>query len=119
MNIALWITSGLLAAVALTGGATKTFMPKQKLVTAHGAEWTENVAPGYIKTLGILELLAAPGLILPAAFDVAPVMVQVTAACWIVLMIGAATTHLRLGQNKLVLVNMVYLAVAAFIAIGR
>ncbi len=67
----------------------------------------------------MLELLAAVGLILPAVVDVAPVMVPVTAVCWVALMIGAMITHGRLGQVKLVLVNVVYLALAVFIAVGR
>lgn len=118
MNLALWITAGLLAAVALLGGTTKTFIPKDKLAAQHGGEWTANASAGFVKTLGVLELLAAVGLILPAALDIAPVMVPVTAICWILLMIGAMITHARLGQPKLVAVNVVYLALAAFIAVG-
>ena len=48
----------------------------------------------------MLEILAAIGLVLPAVVDVAPVMVPITAVCWIVLMIGAMITHGRLGQAK-------------------
>lgn len=118
MNLALWITAGLLAAVALVGGTTKTFVSKAKLAAQHGGEWTANVSAGFVKTLGVLELLAAVGLILPAALDIAPVMVPVTAICWILLMIGAMITHARLNQPKLVGVNAVYLALAAFIAVG-
>ena len=119
MNIALWIAAGLLAVVALGGGAMKTFVPKQKLAATHGGEWTENRDAGFIKTLGVLELLAAVGLILPAVVRVAPVMVPVTAVCWVALMVGAMVTHGRLGQYKLVLVNVIYLAIAVFIASGR
>jgi hypothetical protein len=72
-----------------------------------------------VKTLGVLELLAAVGLILPAVVDVAPVMVPVTAVCWVALMIGAMITHGRLGQYKLVMVNAVYVVLAVFIAVGR
>jgi hypothetical protein len=46
-------------------------------------------------------------------------MVPVTAACWVGLMIGAMVTHGRLGQVKLVMVNVVYVALAVFIAVGR
>lgn len=119
MNLALWITAGLLAAVALVGGTTKTFVPKARLAAQHGGEWTANASAGFVKTLGVLELLAAVGLILPAALDIAPVMVPVTAICWILLMIGAMITHARLGQPRLVGVNAVYLALAAFIAVGN
>ena len=119
MNVALWIAAGLLSAVALAGGISKTFIPKAKLAAQHGGEWTEGASDGFVKSLGILELLAVVGLILPAVLDIAPVMVPVTAACWIALMAGAMITHGRLGQFKLVLVNTVYLALAVFIAWGR
>jgi DoxX-like protein len=119
MNLTLWIAAGLLAAVAMAGGLSKTFVPKAKLAVAHGGEWTAGASVGFVKTLGVLELLAAIGLILPAIVDIAPVMVPVTAVCWVLLMIGAMITHGRLGQYKLVMLNSVYLALAAFIAWGR
>lgn len=119
MNLALWIATGLLAAVAIVGGTTKTFVSKEKLSRQRGGEWTEHASVGFVKTLGILELLAAVGLILPVVLDIAVVMVPVTAACWVLLMVGAMITHGRLGQPRLVIVNSVYLALAAFIAWGR
>ncbi|MFI6279105.1 DoxX family protein [Streptomyces sp. NPDC050988] len=119
MDLALWICAGLLAAVALGGGISKTFVPKETLAAAHGGGWTEGAGVGFVKTLGVLELLAALGLILPAALDIAPVLVPVTAACWVLLMIGAMITHGRLGESRFVLLNLTYLALAAFIAWGR
>jgi hypothetical protein len=119
MHTALWIAAGLLALVALAGGFTKTFIPKEKLEQQEGAAWTRDFSPAFVKTLGVLELLAAVGLILPAVVDVAPMMVPITAVCWVALMIGAMITHGRLGQFKLVMVNLVYVGLAVFIAIGR
>ncbi|MEU5877388.1 DoxX family protein [Spirillospora sp. NPDC047279] len=119
MNLALWIAAGLLAAVALVGGITKTFVPKEKLAAHSGGEWTAQAGAGFVKTLGVLELLAAVGLVLPAVLGIAPVMVPVTAVCWVLLMVGAMITHGRLGQYALVMVNLVYLALAVFIAWGR
>jgi hypothetical protein len=119
MDTTLWVAAGLLALVALTGGLTKTFIPKEKLQQHEGAAWTRDFTASFVKTLGVLELCAAVGLILPALVHVAPVMVPVTAVCWVALMVGAMVTHGRLGQFKLVMLNVAYLAVAAFIAIGR
>jgi hypothetical protein len=119
VNLTLWIAAGLLATIALVGGISKTFVPKAKLAAAHGGEWTAGASVGFVKTLGLLELLAAAGLILPAVVDIAPVMVPVTAVCWVLLMIGAMITHGRLGQPRLVMLNLVYLSLAAFIAWGR
>ncbi|MEU7679824.1 DoxX family protein [Micromonospora taraxaci] len=119
MNMALWIAAGLLAAVALAGGVTKTFVPKEKLAATNGGEWTADASVGFVKTLGILEILAAVGLILPAVLDIAPVLVPVTALCWVLLMVGAMITHLRYNEAKFIVVNLLYLAVAAFVAWGR
>lgn len=119
MHLTLWIATGLLAAVALVGGVSKTLVPRQRLSEHPGGAWTADVSTGFVKTLGVLELLAVLGLTLPAAFDVAPVMVPVTALCWIGLMVGAMITHGRLGQFRLVMVNLVYLSIAAFVAWGR
>ncbi|TLS52762.1 DoxX family protein [Paenibacillus antri] len=119
MNLALWIATGLLAIVALASGINKTFLPKEKLAKYPGGEWVEDVSVGFLKTLGILEILAAVGLILPAVIDIAPVLVPVTAVCWVLVMIGAIITHLRHGDNKSVVANLIYLALAVFIAWGR
>ncbi len=118
MNLALWIAAGLLAAVALAGGISKTFLPKEKL-DAHPASWTSGASVGFVKTLGVLELLAAVGLILPAVVDIVPVMVPVTASCWVLLMVGAMITHGRFGQVKLVMLTAGYLVLAGFVAWGR
>jgi hypothetical protein len=119
MNIALWIAAGLLATVALAGGITKTFVPRKKLASHRGGGWTGDASNGFVKSLGVLELLAAVGLILPAVLDIAPVLVPVTAICWVLLMIGAMITHVRYDEARFVAVNAVYLALAAFVAWGR
>jgi hypothetical protein len=119
MDLVLWIAAGMLAVVSLAGGIAKTFVPKEKLAQAPGGRWVENSSVGFVKTLGVLELLAAVGLILPALVDIAPVLVPVTALCWVVLMIGAMITHLRHGDVKSVVANVIYLALAVFIAWGR
>ncbi|MFI9848572.1 DoxX family protein [Nonomuraea sp. NPDC051941] len=123
MNLALWIAAGFLAVLALASGIQKTFVPKDRLAAFHqralAYSWTADTSVGFLKTLGVLELLAGVGLILPAALDIAPVLVPVTAVCWILLMVGATITHARRGESVFVLVTVIYLAVAAFIAWGR
>ncbi|MFF7883678.1 DoxX family protein [Streptomyces sp. NPDC007896] len=119
MNLALWIGAGLLAVVALTGGISKTFVPREKLAAVQGGGWTEGAGAGFVKTLGVLELLAAVGLILPAAVGIAPVLAPVTAVCWVLLMTGAMITHGRRGESLYVVLNLMYLVLAAFVAWGR
>jgi hypothetical protein len=119
MDLALWIVAGVLAAVALTGGISKTFVPREKLAAARGGGWTADTGAAFVKSLGVLELLAAAGLILPAALDIAPVLVPVTAVCWTLLMTGAMITHGRRDEYRFVLLNLIYLALAVLVAWGR
>ncbi|WP_051728299.1 DoxX family protein [Nocardia brasiliensis] len=60
MNLTLWIVAGLLAALSMFSGATKVFWPKSKL--DESTDWTESTSAGFVRTLGVLEFLAAAGL---------------------------------------------------------
>jgi hypothetical protein len=59
------------------------------------------------------------GLILPAALDIAPVLVPVTAACVAFLFVGAVITRLRRGERATIAPDLIYLAMAVFVAWGR
>lgn len=118
MNIALWITAGLLAVGSLAGGAMLLIQPRQKLATS-GWAWVEDFGDGTVKAIGTLKVLAAAGLILPAALHIAPVLVPLAAVGWVLLMIGAMITHLRRREAQAITVNLVLLALAAFVAWGR
>lgn len=119
MNLALWICAGLLAVVLLTGGVGKLIVPKEKMAAMPGAGWTGDVSVGFLKGLGAIEVLGAVGLILPAVTDIAPVLVPVAAVGVVLLMVGAMATHLRRDEVMSAAANLVYLALAAFVAWGR
>jgi hypothetical protein len=118
MNIALWITAGLLAAAGLAGGAMKLLQPKEKLAAA-GFGWVEDFSGGTVKTIGALEILAAAGLILPAALDIAPILVPLAATGLVLLMTGAIITHLRRHESLFALAPLVLLVLSAIVAWGR
>jgi len=119
MDLALWIVTGLLAVVLLVSSA-KLFVPKEKMAGMSAAtRWVEDFSPGALKAIGALELLAAAGLILPAALNIAPVLVPLTAVGVVLLFVGAVITRLRRGEKVTILGDLVYLAMAAFVAWGR
>jgi DoxX-like family len=119
LNLALWIAAGLLAAVLLVSSA-KLFVPKEKMAGMGAAtRWVEDFSPGALKAIGALELLAAAGLILPAALDIAPVLVPLAATGTAMLFVGAVITRLRRGEKATIVPDLVYLALAAFVAWGR
>lgn len=118
MNVALWIIAGLLAAAFLAGGAVKLTQPREKLA-ASGFGFVEDFSAGAVKAIGAVELLAGVGLVLPAALDIAPVLVPLTALGLVLLMVGAMITHLRRHEASAVVVNLAILALAVFVAWGR
>jgi hypothetical protein len=118
LNLALWIAAGLLAVVLLVSSA-KLVVPKEKMAAMHAAtRWVDDFSPGALKAIGALELLAAAGLILPAALDIAPVLVPLAATGAVLLLVGAVITRLRRHEVYFV-VDLAYLALAAFVAWGR
>ncbi|GHE57936.1 hypothetical protein GCM10018785_28860 [Streptomyces longispororuber] len=120
MDLALWIVAGLMAVICLTGSA-KMVVPREKLAGMGGTatQWVEDFHPGALKAIGAVELLAAAGLILPAALGVAPVLVPLTATGLVLLFAGALTMRLRRGERATTAGDVVYLALALFLAWGR
>ena len=118
MNVALWIIAGLLAVIFLASGAMKLVRPKEKLV-ASGMPVLEDFSAGAVKAIGALEVLAAVGLILPAALGVAPVLVPLAAVGLVLLMIGAIITQALRHEARAIAVNLVVIALAGLVAWGR
>jgi hypothetical protein len=119
MNITLWIITGLLATVFAAGGIGKLSIPKDKIATAPGGQWVEAFSPGAVKAIGALDILAAVGLVLPAALGIAPVLVPLAAVGIVLLMAGAVITRLRHGGTKAIPIDAAYLAMAAVVAVAR
>ena len=119
MNIALWIIAGLLAAVFLVAGSNKLLIPRERLAKAPGGGWVLSFSAGFIKRLGVVEVVGALGLILPALLGIAPVLVPLAAAGLATIMAGAAIVEFRRQEFKHVLLNLAYLAMAVVVAIGR
>ena len=118
MNIALWIAAALLALAFLATGLLKIVRSKEQLAAA-GMGWTESFSPAVIKAIGVAEVLGALGLILPAVLGVATFLVPIAAVGLVLVMVGAATTHLRRNETQMVVLNVVLLALALFVAWGR
>lgn len=117
MNVLLWILQGLLAAMFTMAGVLKTTQPREKLLPS--MPWVEDLATPTVRLIGALELLAAVGLVAPAAFDVAPVLTPLAATGLAVLMVLASVTHLRRGEPSAIAINAVAFAIAVVVAWGR
>ncbi|RNM12051.1 DoxX family protein [Nocardioides pocheonensis] len=118
MNVAVWIVTGVLAALFLLAGLMKLTKSKAELVDA-GQGWAGDVPDDVVRLLGAVEMAAVLGLVLPGAFDVLTWLVPVAALGLIVLMLGAIVTHGRRREYLNMGTNLMLLAAAVFIAVER
>jgi hypothetical protein len=119
MSVALWITAGVLAAVCLVT-SSKMFVPQEKLAAmGSSAQWVLDFSSCTLQAIGAVELLAAGGLMLPAVLDVAPVLVPLVATGLVLLLACALTMRLRRGEKATIAGDLIYVALAAFVAWDR
>jgi uncharacterized membrane protein YphA (DoxX/SURF4 family) len=117
MNVTLWILQALLAAMFGMAGVMKSTQPKDKLTGK--LPWVEDFSPTTVRFIGVAELAAGLGLILPAATGIAPVLTPLAATGLVIIMIGAVFTHARRKEPSAIAFNVVLLIAAAAIAWGR
>ena len=117
MNIALWVVQGLLALAFVMAGAMKVFQPKEKL--AAQMAWVNDFSPGTVKLIGALEVLGAIGLVAPMLTGILPWLTPLAAVGLVLTMLGAIVTHVRRGENQMLIANIVLGLLAAFVAYGR
>ena len=117
MGIALWVVQVLVAAAFLVSGATKLSQPREKLLKKWA--WVEDFSQPTVRIIGVLEVLGAIGIVVPALTGIVPSLTPLAALGLVLTMIGAALTHLRRAEYGPIAVNAVLLILAALVAYGR
>ncbi len=117
MNTVLWVLQIVLAVAFGLAGIGKLSQPKEKMKERMG--WVEDYSQGTIRMIGALELLAAIGLVLPAATGILPWLTPLAALGLVVIMALAIPVHLRRRETQMVAVNVVLGLIAAFVAWQR
>ena len=118
MDTALWILQGLLAALFLATGLMKLTQPRAKLA-AGPMRWAADVSDTQFRTIGLLEVAGAIGIILPAALGIAPALSALAAAGLVLTMVGATATHVRYGETNRLAVPLLVLALTLLVAVER
>lgn len=122
MNLLLWIMQILLAALFGMAGSMKASSSKEVIKKRGGKRmaWVDSLSEGNVKIIGVLEILAAIGLILPLATGILPWLTPLAAVGLGLTMIGAIILHVQRGDGmSSVMTNVVLLALSGFVAYGR
>lgn len=119
MNIALWIAQGLLAAMYFMVGGMKVFQPA-KVRQSPQMTWAHARPDNYIRFVGTTEMLGALGLILPLVTGILPWLTVLAAiGLMLVQLLAIFSEHLPRKEYNVIPLNVVLLALAMFVVIGR
>lgn len=117
MNIALWIAQGLLAAMYLMAGIMKTFNTAK---ARQAMTWTQGRSDTFVRFVGISELLGALGLTLPLVTGILPWLTVLAAiGLTIIQVLAIFQEHLPKKEYNIIPVNVILLALAIFVVVGR
>ncbi len=117
MNYALWTAQALLAVVFLVTGSQKLTQPIGKL--AKSMEWVKSTPTALVRLLGLVEVLGAVGLILPAATGILPWLTPLAAVGCAIVMLGASVHHAARHEYQKLGFTIVLFLLAVFVAYGR
>ena len=117
MNIALWIVQGLLALAFLLAGSIKAFAPLNTV--RKNMSWANDFGVLFVRFIGIAELLAAIGLILPAITGIQSWLTIAAALGLVLVMVSASVFHASRREYQNIGMNVVLLLLAAFVVLGR
>jgi uncharacterized membrane protein YphA (DoxX/SURF4 family) len=119
MNIVLWIAQGLLAAMYVAAGSMKAFQPAKVRETPQ-MTWAHTQPDGFIRFVGISELLGGFGLILPMVTGILLWLTPIAAiGLMLIQLLAIFTEHLPKKEYSIIPMNLVLLALAVFVIVGR
>ena len=113
-RIALWVVQGLLAALFLFAGGFKLATPAAEL-----ARMTAPLSAGFIKFIGVCEVLGALGLVLPGLFRIRPGLTPLAAAGLVVILVGAVIVTAITQSLPAAIFPLLVGVLAAVVAVGR
>ncbi|MDT0507023.1 DoxX family protein [Novosphingobium sp. MMS21-SN21R] len=113
----LWVAQLLLAAAYALFGSMKATQPLDQL--AMMMTWIPSFPPAFVRTLGVVEVLGAIGLVVPALTRVLPRLTVIAALCILVHQLCAVALHVSKGEYNVLGLNIVLIALAALIVWGR
>jgi hypothetical protein len=100
-------------------GLIKLTIPYAKFAKLPGAAWVSDFKPAHIRLIGVLEVCAAVGIMVPLFVHSLTMLTPLASVGLALVMAGAMATHLRRVEYWPMVVNLIYLGLALFVAYGR
>ena len=116
MNIVLWVLQGL-TAFAFGGHGLLLISGPQRM--AERVPWIRALPSQFVRLLGLLEILGAIGVVVPAATGVLPSLTVAAAGGLVAMMLLAMLFHVTRREWPNIGLNFVLGALAFAVAYGR
>lgn len=100
------------------GGLLKLTQSYARYVKLPAQGWANEFKPEHVRLIGVLELVAGVGMIVPLLLPSLKMLTPLPAVGIALVMAGAMATHLRRSEYPLMIGNLVYLGLALFVAYG-
>jgi uncharacterized membrane protein YphA (DoxX/SURF4 family) len=114
LNVTLWVLQVLLAAAYLAHGWLMVSPPAELL-----AMMNEQMGEGFRLFIGVAELLAAAGLILPGITRILPGLTALAAAGLMIVMSSATILHVVRGESESAVSAAVLFVLVTIVAYAR
>src|SRR5688572_2861383 len=114
MNIVVWVLQALLAVAFFAHGVMMVVPPAEV-----AAQINASLPRWFQLFLGVSEVLAAAGLVLPGLTRILPWLVSWAAGGIIIVMVSATVLHLARGEMSSAAITLLLFAMAAFVAYMR
>jgi uncharacterized membrane protein YphA (DoxX/SURF4 family) len=115
--IGLWSAQVLLFIAFTLFGCMKFFMPVDQLAAMW--VWPDDVPAWFLRLMGIIDFAGGVGVLLPALTRIQPRLTVLAALGCVLLQIAAMIFHLSRGEAPALPLNVILLALSAFILWGR
>ena len=100
-------------------GLLKLTLPYAKFAKLPAQGWSNDFKPWHIRLIGVLEVCAAVGIIVPLFLPSLTMLAPLAAVGMALVMAGAMATHLRRAEYANMVGNLVWLGLALFVAYGK
>jgi uncharacterized membrane protein YphA (DoxX/SURF4 family) len=117
MNTAIWIVQIALALIFVIAGGLKLVLPGDKIAARLGRE--HGLSLSVMRSIGLLEVMGAIGVVLPAWMGILPWLTPLAAAGLLLTMIGATFENARHKHYPMIAVNVALALLAIFVIYGR
>lgn len=114
LNVALWLLQALLAALFFWHGQFMAFPPAEMVEMIN-----TNIGEGLRVFIGVAEMLAAAGLLLPGITRILPSLTALAAAGLMIVMSSATVLHLVRGETESAISTAVIFVLVTLVAALR